>query len=193
MKDNINKISIEMKRNLTFATLILFSLSMYGQVGLNTTTPKATLDVAGKTTDGTASEGFIPPRLMGDALFAAATATTPLYGIEQDGTFVYVTQAVSPGNDTGQTVNVNSPGYYYFDASANQWKKVGDGSTIYNTDGILASLRTMDLDGHTMGFLNGRVGVGVIPTHPSALLQVESTTRGFLPPPYDQGRNGGYC
>jgi hypothetical protein len=51
---------------------ILFSCTLfYGQVGINSLTPKTTLDVTSKTTDGSASEGFMVPRMTGNSLKAA--------------------------------------------------------------------------------------------------------------------------
>ncbi|UTX48888.1 fibrobacter succinogenes major paralogous domain-containing protein [Chryseobacterium sp. MA9] len=172
-----------MKNKILFFSAGLFlATGAYGQVGINTPTPRATLDVTAKIIDGTAPEGIIAPRLTGDALFAAGSGTTPQYGNDQDGAIVYVTQAVSPGNDTGQTANIDAPGYYYFDASANRWEKVGNGSTIYKSDGTLTSARTMDMNNSTMGFVNGRMSVGVSSSHPSSVLELQSSTRGFLPP-----------
>ena len=167
-----------MKKTLSIMVGLTFSATMYSQVGINTDVPKATLDVVGKTTDGTRPEGIIAPRLTGDALFAASGTTQ--YGVDQDGAIVYVTAAVSIGNDSGQTINIDKPGYYYFDAAANEWKKVSE--SIYITNGTLTEARTMDMNSSTMGFVNGRVSVGINASDPSAELQVESTTRGFLPP-----------
>jgi len=139
-----------------------------------------TLDVVGKVDDGTRPEGFIAPRVTGDALFTASG--TDQYGIEQNGTIVYVMAPASSGNDTGQTVNVTSPSYYYFDAIANVWKKIGDDSNIFTSNGTLTDTRVMDMNNNTFGMINGKLSVGSNTPHPSSILQIESNNRGFLPP-----------
>lgn len=71
--------------------LLLFSLISfsYGQVGIDTTNPQATLDVLGKPTVTTSLDGIIPPRLTGDQLGAKTYTTT------QTGAVIYVTAAKS--------------------------------------------------------------------------------------------------
>ena len=170
-----------MKKTLSVMVGLVISTAAYSQVGINTPDPKATLDVAAKTTDGTVPEGFIAPRLTGDALFTASQGTTPQYGADQDGAIILVTQPLSdPSNQVGQTINIDKPGYYYFDAAANQWKKVAE--SIYMTNGTLTEARVMDMNASTLGFTNGRVAVGVNASDPSSAFEIQSTTRGFLPP-----------
>lgn len=168
-----------MKNKFILCLFLAAGFSAFAQIGINMPDPKATLDVTATKKDGTTPEGIIAPRLSGDALF---TASGTQYGAAQDGAIVYVISSVSPGNDTGQTININAPGYYYFDATADQWKKIGVESTIYNSDGTLSNARTMDMNSSTLGFMNGRVGIGTNTPHPSAILEIKNTTHGFLPP-----------
>ena len=79
--------------------------------------PKATLDVRSKSSDVTVPDGIIAPKLTGDELFAKNGA----YGSDQDNALVYVTAAASAGNQTGKTINVKAPGYYYFDSANDVW------------------------------------------------------------------------
>ncbi|MDQ1162417.1 hypothetical protein QE422_002785 [Chryseobacterium sp. SORGH_AS 447] len=109
-----------MKRNLLLAALLSASFA-YAQVGINTVTPRATLDVAPKNTDGTTAEGVIAPRLTGNQLSAADSKYTAAH----TGVIVYATSA--PSTSTTKTANVTAPGYYYFDGSI--WRGMGAQST----------------------------------------------------------------
>ncbi|MEY8760552.1 hypothetical protein [Chryseobacterium tongliaoense] len=107
-------------KKLFISAGILFSVAAYSQVGINTQTPKGTLDVTAKKTDGTTAEGFIAPRLTGDQIKAADAQ----YGTAQKGIIIYATAAV--GTSSTKTANITSEGYYYFDGSL--WQKVGSSS-----------------------------------------------------------------
>lgn len=85
-----------------------------GQVGINTPNPQATLDVTGNPTITTSLDGIIAPRLTGDQL-RAKTYTTA-----QTGAIIYATAPDSA--PAGQTINVTSSGYYYFDGTV--WKNI---------------------------------------------------------------------
>ncbi len=86
---------------------------VFGQVGINATSPAATLDVVGKPTVTSVFDGIIPPRITGDQLGSKT------YTSAQIGAIVYVT--VASTTPAGQTVNVASPGIYIFDG--NVWAK----------------------------------------------------------------------
>ncbi|GEN78212.1 hypothetical protein CHA01nite_39520 [Chryseobacterium hagamense] len=176
--------------------LCLFSVSAFGQVGINTQTPAATLDVAARTTgtSTTTAEGLIAPRLTLADLNAKAAA----YGASQAGSLIYVTDAAN-GSPAGQTANINAAGYYFFDGTA--WLKVTTGNAggsvssndIYNGDGALTANRTVAMSDKTLAFsanptggtshftvddttlsvdaLNNRVGIGT--NAPSEKLQVD--------------------
>ncbi|WP_449388969.1 hypothetical protein [Chryseobacterium lineare] len=130
-----------MKHLITTAVL-LFSAIAFAQVGINNTSPKATLDITAKT-NGIKPEGLIIPQLTGDQIRAATTATpTPVYGSNQKGLIIYATVADSA--PAGATANITAPGYYYFDGSI--WQKIVTGNTpnLYNADGTLTSTRTVN-------------------------------------------------
>ncbi|PXW16267.1 hypothetical protein C8D70_104205 [Chryseobacterium sp. CBTAP 102] len=109
-----------MKKNLTVLN-ILFCSMLFSQVGINTNTPKSTLDVVGKPSDPSIFDGIIAPRITG------ADLKTKTYTAQQTGALVYVT-AADP-SPSGQTVDVVSLGYYYFngDVTINKWIKIAAG------------------------------------------------------------------
>ena len=154
MKKNTTKIFIA----AIFLTISGTAYAQEGRVGINTSTPAATLDVTASPSISTRIDGFIAPRLKGSEL----KAKDGLYTTAQDGTIVYVTEAVS--GVTNKTANVTSIGYYYFDktldSGSGQWVKVRNGydpsgtEPWYNqADGTQATSNTQNI------YQNGRVGI----------------------------------
>jgi hypothetical protein len=186
-----------MKTDVIIMALCFFSISAFGQVGINTQTPAATLDVAARTTgtSTTTAEGLIAPRLTIADLNAKVTA----YGAAQAGSLIYVTDA-SNGSPSGQTATINTAGYYFFDGT--NWLKVttgnggssGSSNDIYTNDGTLSANRTVAMLDKTVAFsanptsgtshftvddttlsvdaLNNRIGIGT--NVPAEKLHVEN-------------------
>ncbi|KFF09781.1 hypothetical protein IW15_22245 [Chryseobacterium soli] len=148
-----------MKNNIILLGAVLISGIAFSQVGINTDAPKATLDVVGKATDTSSLDGIIAPRLTGVQL-RAKTYTT-----DQTGTLVYVTTADTA--PAGQTVNVTSIGYFYFDGAV--WQKVGNGAAapvnIYNANGTLTSGRTLTQNGFSLAFLGTNQSTSFFPNN----------------------------
>lgn len=93
-------------KKLSHLLLTLIVVSIQGQVGINTQTPEATLEVVGKPNDVNHFDGIIPPRITGDQL------ANKTYSVLQKGAIVYVTQPAS--NLFGQVIHIVEEGYYYF-------------------------------------------------------------------------------
>ena len=89
--------------------LLLITISIEGQVGINTQTPETTFEVVGKPNDGNHYDGIIPPRITGDQL------TLKTYSSAKKGAMVYVTSP--PTNLSGQVIHVIEQGVYFFDGS----------------------------------------------------------------------------
>jgi len=98
---------------LTLAVLSFTGYLTNAQVGINTGLPQATLDVVGFPTNASKPDGIIAPRLSLSQL-AAKT-----YAAAQTGALVYVTSVNA--TPVGPTINVTTPGYYYFDGAV--WQK----------------------------------------------------------------------
>jgi len=99
-------------KTLIYFFLPFIAISIQGQIGINTQTPEATLEVVGKPNDTNHYDGIIPPRITGSQL-AAKT-----YSSAKKGAVVYVT---SPANNlSGQVIHITKSGLYYFDGDL--WK-----------------------------------------------------------------------
>jgi len=110
-------------KHLFTTAAVLFSMTAFAQVGINNTSPKATLDITAKTS-GTKPEGLIIPQLSGNNIHTATAAG--VYGANQTGLIVYASSADS--NPTGPTANITTAGYYYFDGT--NWQKISTGNTV---------------------------------------------------------------
>lgn len=113
-----------MKTHLLTASTLLLSILTYSQVGINNQSPKSTLDITAKTTDGSKPEGIIVPKLTGDQIKAGNAQ----YGSDQKGAILYATAAVTVSDS--KTVNITAEGYYYFDGSL--WQKMGNAAAAAN-------------------------------------------------------------
>lgn len=92
-------------------------ISSAQNVGINTSTPEATLQVVGSPASTGVADGIIPPKLTGNEL----KGKDAVYLAAKIGAMVYVTAAASP--TTTKTANVTAAGFYYFDG--NVWQPAG--------------------------------------------------------------------
>lgn len=86
----------------------------HAQVGINTTSPSTTFDVA-KSSVATVADGVLVTRISGDEL----KAKDANYGTNQHATLVYVTSI--PTTASTKTSNIKSPGFYYYDNTISKW------------------------------------------------------------------------
>lgn len=178
-----------MKKNKLLITLVFLTSGLaIAQVGINNQSPKATLDITAKNTNGSTAEGLIAPRLTGDQIKAADAQ----YGTGQKGTIVYATEAVTiPSTKTSA---IAAEGYYYFDG--NLWQKMNGPSSVdltndawvndtannmvklgTQTDG---SIRTAGTDFIVKD--NGQIAIGTSTPAASAVLDITSSNKGLLLP-----------
>jgi hypothetical protein len=149
-----------MKHLITTAVL-LFSITAFAQVGINNTSPKATLDITAKT-NGTKPEGLIIPQLSGNDIRTATAAS--VYGTAQKGLIVYASAADSA--PAGATASITAPGYYYFDGT--NWQKISTGNTVSTS---LAS-------GNILVGSASNVATAVLPTGDVAISNTGATSIG---------------
>ncbi|WP_294240922.1 hypothetical protein [uncultured Chryseobacterium sp.] len=101
-----------MKRIISTLTLMAV-FQIYGQVGINTTAPKSTLELNKSAT--TSAEGLLTVRMSGTEL----ASRDNLYGADQNSTVVYVTAV--PGSSTPKTSNITTPGFYFYNNAISKW------------------------------------------------------------------------
>lgn len=97
----------------------LISSLAFSQVGINTSTPAATLDIT-SSNNATTPDGILTVRLTE----AALRSKNHLYNLPQHSTVVYVTD-VDPTDAqnpiTGKTEYIKAPGFYYYNAYLEKW------------------------------------------------------------------------
>lgn len=117
-----------MKKFLLTAIMLVglsaVSKAQQGRVGINTTTPAATLDVVANTTDNARPDALLVPRMTAAEL-SSKDDTSGTYGAPQNGAIVYITSGTGTG---ARKVKITGPGFYYFDNSVPEWKPIGGGS-----------------------------------------------------------------
>lgn len=106
------------KRKILQATICLLGAHVYGQIGINTDTPKSTLEVVGKPTESSVADGIIIPRITGDQLAQKSSA----YSADQTGTLIYAIAPASAANLSGTTENVSQTGFYFFNGT--KWERL---------------------------------------------------------------------
>ncbi|MCL8538532.1 hypothetical protein M9991_16820 [Chryseobacterium gallinarum] len=130
-------------KNFLLTTALFFSSMAFSQVGINTASPKSTLDVSAKRNasgiaDNTQVYGLIPPRVTR----AELTDNTAVYNADQTGAMIYISD-VSGGDTNPPRSNVNTVGYYYFDGTL--WQKISVPYTA--TNGVTMSGNNLKLGG----------------------------------------------
>lgn len=135
------KFSIKFTVNII---LILFTvISLKAQVGINTTNPKVTLEIAANPNNLNIADGIIIPRITGVDLLAKDN----LYNQEHTSTIVYVIEPLL--NSSEKTINIDQIGYYYYDG--NIWQKFiknGNSTEINGSNGLTINGNNIKLGGN---------------------------------------------
>ncbi|WP_312399867.1 hypothetical protein [Chryseobacterium sp.] len=115
-----------MKKHVFILVFLFAAIQIFSQVGINTTEPKATLDIVGKPSESNVLDGLIVPRITAIQLKAKN------YSSEQKGALIYVTENFTDSAQATEQVEfVKSVGLYEFDG--NRWKRAGNTEdTLYD-------------------------------------------------------------
>ena len=141
-----------MKKKLFLAASVLFGTTVFAQVGINTTTPNAQLDI--RATSATApsnTDGLLIPKID---VFPTTNPTAA-----QQGMLVYLTT----------TVGTNTPGFYYWNNPTTSWVGIGGsatgnnwalaGNTVNATTDFMGSTNNADVIFKRNNVRAGRLGV----------------------------------
>ncbi|UZT96485.1 hypothetical protein ODZ84_14785 [Chryseobacterium fluminis] len=110
-----------MRKKITFLMSLTLALPceiLYGQIGINTAQPQATLDITAKQLTGTATnpDGILVPRVDRQRAQSMTSVVTS--------TIIYI-RSISNGSRSGTTADVDTVGFYYFNGT--KWVKLNSG------------------------------------------------------------------
>lgn len=114
-------------KRITMVLLLACGSISFSQVGINTTTPNAALDINFTT------QGFLAPRVALTSKAIAAPVVNPQGGALANGTLVFNTASA-----LGSSPNSVVPGFYYWSATTSKWVAVTSDATSATPSWLLA-------------------------------------------------------
>lgn len=112
-----------------FTALMLSAVAAHaqvkkGMVGINTNEPRATLHIEPGTSE---SKGLIIPRIT--AVEMVNMSNLSHFGADQHAIITYLKESMPSIDRTGKLIDVDEPGYYYYDntTGVEKWRKLSGG------------------------------------------------------------------
>lgn len=154
---------------LNILLLFVFTILVNGQVGINTDTPKATLEVKKSSTTGTADGVLIPTFTVTEL----ATKDSD-YSSDQNGVMIFISEGTG---SSGKTQNIFGAGFYYYDADSELWVATGGKEPWYSSSSDIGATSNSENI-----YQQGQIGIGSSTINQTAQLDITSTTKGVLIP-----------
>lgn len=178
-----------MKKSLILVGMLAigYANAQEGVVGINTSEPKATLQVTPSAENAkataTTNEGIMAPQLSKSRVAGIATPV--------EGTLVYITdETTSPisaytGADA-KVAKITEKGYYYYNGT--EWvKAAGANGNIYTTNGTITEDRTITFEQNGRLNLLGTANIGKN-AEALGIVGQDHTYFGFYPQGLNEGR-----
>jgi|TARA_R110002020_G_scaffold102076_2_gene239971 hypothetical protein len=188
---NLGAFALSATASIAFNTNKIYLDVATGNVGIGTATPGATLEVTGqvKITGGTpGASKVLTSDANGLATWQAVTEeTTTASNVGAGGVGVFKQKT---GVDLEfKKINAGSGKITITDDTVNNEVDINVDetqftTTFYSNDGTLGGARTVNMNSLALGFTNASAGVaiGSATANAVAILDLTSTTEGFLPP-----------
>lgn len=123
-----------------------------GRVGVNTDTPKATLDINGSSVDNI--KGILIPRVTAAEMKTMSGHTN--FGVHQHSNLVYLTDTMPTTDQTDKHEYVTDEGFYYWNNTALKWIPLNDLRYVGRGNHI-----TMDAGKNGTSLLAGDNNIGI--------------------------------
>ena len=115
-----------MKKTLLSVSILATGLA-FAQVGINTDSPVATFEVAGKPNSTSTIDGLVAPKIS----LLNLNAKSNIYTTSQTGAIIFV-DSITGATGSGKTAEVDSEGYYYYDGT--KWTKFKSTTAVNTQD-----------------------------------------------------------
>ena len=132
-----------------------------GMVGINTNEPRATLHIEPGTSE---SKGLIIPRIT--AAEMVNMSNLPHFGADQHAIITYLKIPMPSIDRTGKLVDVDEPGYYYYDntTGVEKWRKLSGGGAqdlrLIGNDNHITQDAGVGENGTSVGTGTGNIAIG---------------------------------
>ena len=149
-----------------FTALMLSAVAAHaqvkkGMVGINTNEPRATLHIEPGTSE---SKGLIIPRIT--AVEMVNMSNLSHFGADQHAIITYLKESMPSIDRTGKLIDVDEPGYYYYDntTGVEKWRKLGGGGAqdlrLIGNDNHITQDAGVGENGTSVGTGTGNIAIG---------------------------------
>ena len=147
--------------------LLLLTCVCSAQIGINTATPKATLDIKG---NADAPKGVILPSYTAEEL----SDLDDTFTTDQNGMMIFITEGIGSSN---KTANVLGSGFYFYDAIKEIWELPGNAQPWFSSTTNKPATKNTEAI-----YQNAQVGIGSPELNDHVQLNVASPDKGMLIP-----------